>query len=307
MVPSGMEFPRLETFIRVAESGSFNKAAESGNITSTAVIKQMNLLEDEVGVKLFDRTHRGLKLTKAGESFLKDSKYIIKYAKDAEKRARKAMQEEDSLIRIGTSPLTPSEAFTEIWPEIHKYCPEMRFRIVPFENTPENAAGILGNLGDNIDVVLGIFDDTLLSLRRCDGFVLYDVPISVAVSLDHPLAEKDILSVEDLYGQNLLLMHRGWSHSVDELRNDLVAEHPAINIVDFDFYDVEIFNRCSTSNDLLMAIDKWQNVHPMLKIIPVKWKYTMPYGIFYSYDPSPTVGKLLDAVSSIDFSAYYKK
>ena len=80
MVPSGMEFPRLETFIRVAESGSFNKAAESGNITSTAVIKQMNLLEDEVGVKLFDRTHRGLKLTKAGESFLKDSKYIIKYS-----------------------------------------------------------------------------------------------------------------------------------------------------------------------------------------------------------------------------------
>ena len=51
-----MDFPRLSTFVRVAESGSFNKAGELGNITSTAVIKQMNLLEEEVGVKLFDRT-----------------------------------------------------------------------------------------------------------------------------------------------------------------------------------------------------------------------------------------------------------
>lgn len=307
MLLSAMEFPRLETFIRVAESGSFNKAAEIGNITSTAVIKQMNLLEEEVGVKLFDRTHRGLRLTKAGESFLKDSRYIIKYSKDSVNRARKAMQEADSLIRIGTSPLTPAEAFTELWPEIRKYCPDMRFRIITFENTPENAAGILANLGDNIDVVVGIFDETLLNLRKCDGFILYDVPISVAVSLDHPLASKEELEIEDLYGQNLLLMHRGWSHSVDELRNDISAHHPEINIVDFDFYDVDIFNRCSTSVDCLMAIDKWQNVHPMLKIIPVKWKHTIPYGIFYSYDPSPVVGKLLDAVSSIDFSSYYKK
>lgn len=96
-----MEFPRLETFLRVAESGSFNKAAENGNITSTAVIKQMNLLEDEVEARLFDRSHRGLKLTRAGESFYKDVKYLLKYAHEAELRARKAMWEDGNLIRIG--------------------------------------------------------------------------------------------------------------------------------------------------------------------------------------------------------------
>ena len=111
---SAIDFPRLSTFVRVAESGSFNKAGELGNITSTAVIKQMNLLGEEVGVKLFDRTHRGLRLTKAGQSFLKDVRYIQKYMGEAEKRARKAMMEEENLIRIGTSPLTPAEAFTEI-------------------------------------------------------------------------------------------------------------------------------------------------------------------------------------------------
>ena len=51
--------PQLETFLRVADAGSFNKAAEESYITPTAVIKQINLLEESLGVKLFDRSHRG--------------------------------------------------------------------------------------------------------------------------------------------------------------------------------------------------------------------------------------------------------
>ena len=302
-----MEFPRLETFVRVAECGSFNKAAEAGNITSTAVIKQMNLLEDEMNVRLFERTHRGLRLTKAGESFYKDAKYMLKYAHEAELRARKAMWDEGNLIRIGTSPMTPSDAFAEIWPQIHASCPEMRFRIVPFENTPENAAGILGNLGQNIDVVFGILDETMVKLRHCEGFILYDVPICVALALDHPLASKERLTYEDLEGQDLMLMHRGWSSSVDNMRDDLVSKHPGIHIIDFDFYDVDVFNHCAGSQDLVMAVGRWGSVHPMLRVVPVDWPYTIPYGIFYSEDPSPPVEKLLDAVSVIDFQALNQK
>ena len=70
--------PQLETFIKVADAGSFNKAAEQSFITATAVIKQINLLETALGVALFDRTHRGLTLTKAGKSLYRDSKYIIR-------------------------------------------------------------------------------------------------------------------------------------------------------------------------------------------------------------------------------------
>ena len=72
--------PQLETFLRVADAGSFNKAAEESYITPTAVIKQINLLEESLGVKLFDRSHRGLQLTKAGRSMYQDAKYIIQYS-----------------------------------------------------------------------------------------------------------------------------------------------------------------------------------------------------------------------------------
>ena len=71
--------PQLETFLKVADAGSFNKAAEEAFITPTAVIKQINLLEDSLGVKLFIRSHRGLTLTKAGQSLYNDARYIIQY------------------------------------------------------------------------------------------------------------------------------------------------------------------------------------------------------------------------------------
>ncbi|MDE5932684.1 MAG: LysR family transcriptional regulator, partial [Lachnospiraceae bacterium] len=141
--------PQLETFLRVADAGSFNKAAELLYITPTAVIKQINLLESDLDVKLFERTHRGLKLTKAGISLYNDTKYIIQYCRDSVIRAKNAMQEDTSVIRIGTSPMTPARILVELWPKIHTLCPEIKFQLVPFENTPENAREILKNLGQN--------------------------------------------------------------------------------------------------------------------------------------------------------------
>ena len=287
--------PQLETFLRVADAGSFNKAAEESFITPTAVIKQINLLEASLNVQLFERTHRGIILTKAGKSLYQDAKYVIQYSKEAVIRAQNAMQENTDVIRIGTSPMTPVQFLMQLWPKIQENCPGMKFQIVPFENTPENARNILGNLGQNIDVVGGIFDETMLRLRGCAGLELFYTPLCCAVSVYHPLAEKNILRMEDLYGQNLMLMRRNWSMYVDRLRDDIWQNHPQINIIDFDFYDVNVFNRCENGNDILMAVSVWENVHPLLKIIPVEWKHSIPYGLLHSQQPSDTVKRFLEA------------
>ena len=72
---------QLETFIVVADLGSFNKAAEALYITPPAVTKQINLLETDLGLQLFILTHRGLTPTDAGNSLDQDAKYIIQYCK----------------------------------------------------------------------------------------------------------------------------------------------------------------------------------------------------------------------------------
>lgn len=291
--------PQLETFLRVADAGSFNKAAEEAYITPTAVIKQINLLETSLDVKLFERTHRGLILTKAGKSLYQDTKYIIQYCKDSVTRAKNAMQEDNAVIRIGTSPMTPAQLLMQIWPQIQEQCPDLKFQIVPYENTPENAREILANLGKNIDVVGGIFDETMLDLRRCAGLELSREPFCCAVSIHHRLAGKDKLQIQDLYGENLLLMHRDWSHYVDQLRDDIWRNHPQIQIVDFDFYNTDIFNRCENSYDVLLAIPGWANVHPLLKVIPVEWDYSIPYGLLHSPHPSESVKRFLSAAKSV--------
>ena len=287
--------PQLDTFLRVADAGSFNKAAEESYITPTAVIKQINLLESSLGVKLFERTHRGLILTKAGKSLYQDTKYIIQYCKDSVTRAKNAMQEDTNIIRIGTSPMTPAQLLMQLWPRIQEQCPDMKFQIIPYENTPENAREILANLGKNIDVVGGIFDDTMLDLRHCAGLQLSREPFCCAVSIHHRLAAKDKLKIQDLYGENLLLMHRGWSHYVDRLRDDIWQNHNQIQIVDFDFYNMHIFNHCENSDDVLLAIPGWANVHPLLKVIPVIWEHGIPYGLLHSSQPSEIVKRFLAA------------
>ena len=291
--------PQLETFLYAADAGSFSKAAEQMFITPSAVIKQINLLESALDIKLFDRTHRGLALTKAGVSFYKDAKYIIQYSRDSVSRAKNAMKGDDNVIRIGTSPMTPAQALIELWPTVHEQCPEIKFKMIPFENSLENASEILANLGRDIDIVVGLFDEVMLRLRQCAGFELSREPLCCAVSIYHPLASKTRLSIEDLHGENLLIMHRDWSCYVDELRDFLWKNHPQIQLVDFDLYRIEVFNRCENGNDVLLCIEPWANIHPLLKVIPVEWDYTMPYGLLHSPAPSATVEKFLAAVQTI--------
>ena len=287
--------PQLETFICVVDSGSFSKAVEKLYITAPAVIKQINSLESSLDLHLFERTHRGLIVTEAGKSLYQDAKYLIQYCKDSVSRVRNAQNNQEGVIRIGVSPMTPPQVFMTLWPRIQKYCPDLKFKLVPFENTPENAREILGNLEQNIDVIAGIFDDTMLSLRKCSGMQISKEPFCCAVALHHRLAGKETLTMEDLYGENMLLIQRGWSKYVDILRDDLRERHPQIQVIDFEFYNLEVFNRCENSNDVLLAIKNWESVHPLMKIIPVEWNYSIPYGLLYSMEPSEKVKKLLSA------------
>lgn len=289
----------LETFIVVADLGSFSKAADLLYISSTAVIKQINLLEQELGLQLFERTHRGISLTKAGRSIYGDAKYIIQYSKDSITRANNAMQGEEKIIRIGSSLMTPAQFILDLWPKIKQQCPDMKFQMVPFENTPENAREILKNLGTNIDIVAGWFDEASLERWGCKALKLADEPVSCALSVNHRLAFYEKLKISDLYGENLMLIARGWNKYTDALRDMLWAEHPQIHIKDVSFFNVDVFNQCESNNNILIGFGQWGNVHPLLRIVPVEWDYTIPFGILHSPSPSDYVSEFLDAVSKL--------
>lgn len=195
--------------------------------------------------------------------------------------------------------MTPCQYLMELWPRIHEETPDLKFDIINFENTPENAREILKNLGQNIDVIAGIFDETMLNLRGCDALELMRVPICCALSIYHPLAQKKKLEIADLYGQKLMLMTRNWSKYTDQLRDDLWEHHPQIEIEDFSFYNLEAFNQCEHNNALLMAVPQWDHIHPLLKILPVEWTHEIPFGLLYSRTPSKTVRDFVKTVAKV--------
>lgn len=67
-----------------------------------------------------------------------------------------------------------------------------------------------------------------------------------------------------------MLIKRGWNKYLDVMRDDLWRDHPQVNIVDFEMFNIGVFNRCENSNHVLMTIDAWENVHPLLKTLPVE-------------------------------------
>jgi len=287
---------QLETFLKVAEAGSFSKAAEQLYISPTAVIKQIKLLEEDLGFELFIRTHRGVRLTNAGESMVHDAKYLIQYANDSLSRARQAMLKDEKTIRIGASLITPSEFLLDFWPRIQPHCPNLKLQIVPYENTPENAREILKNLGMNIDLVAGLFDPAMLEFRGCAALETSKQPLYVAVPINHHLSSRKKLNITDLFGEEVLLVERGNFQYFDIVRDDMWQRYPQIKIADFKSFNIQVFNQCVNDNRLMIAIKPWENVHPLLKLVPVDWSYYVPFGLLHSPQPSEQVTEFLDAV-----------
>ena len=262
---------QLDTFIQVAELGSFSKAASALYISPTAVIKQMNILESNLGITLFNRTHQGLTLTSAGQSLLSDARHIIRVCDEAAERARKANDAERNVIRIGSSPMTPSGFFSDMWPMISWELPNSTLKLVIFENTPENARRILANLGEDIDIVAGVFDDDFLASRRCAALELSRQPLRLMLSSSHPLASKEVLELDDLAGQKVLVNQRGWNHVTDAVADDLRASGIPVEVEEYEFINMDMFNRCEEEGALLVAIDPWKDVHPLLSCKMVAW------------------------------------
>lgn len=290
--------PQLTTFIAVAESGSFTKAAEALYISPTAVMKQINALEERVGITLFTRTNHGLELTAAGRSFLQDTKYILDYSARAIEKAKEIdHKDKQQLIRIGTSIMTPAKFLLDVWAEIQRFNPYIKIELIPFENTPINSVEILKNLGKHIDIVAGLYDDNFLKERGCKAAHFYDKKLSFAVPVSHSLCSKSKIEMRDLRGQRVLLIRRNWNEYIDKLREDLTAN--GTEIVDFDMFNLNAFNRAAQENIPIITVEGWEDVHPLLRIVPADWEYRIPFGILYSPTPTKQVKDFIAALQRI--------
>ncbi len=291
--------PHLETFLKVADCGSFLKASEKLYVSANAVTKQINLLENRLGVKLFLRSTQGLELTEAGKLIYAEAKKLIRHTGSVLQKARELERPREYVIHIGVSLMNPANILLEQWNKASELHPDIRLEIVPFEDTVPAFQEVLNGLGDKIDLLSCPYETDYWG-DRYNSFHLRDLPLRISCAKTHPLAQKERLAVEDLYGQTLLIGKRNYKSYMDQTRDYLEQEHPQIHIQESDAIDLPLFNRIVSSNDLLLSADCWQNVHPLLATLPVEWDFTMPYGLIYSKDPPKEVLEFIMAVGKVD-------
>lgn len=289
----------LDTFVTVADCGSFLKASEKLYISANAVTKQINLLEADLGVTLFSRSNQGLRLTDAGKLIYTEAKKLIRHSRAVLQKAKELENRQEQVIHVGVSLMNPASALLEQWGKVSAARPGFRLEVVPFSDSVPAFQQVLDELGSRIDLVACPYDTTGWG-DRYNSFHLWDLPLCIACSKNHPLAAKERLSVQDLYGQTLLVGRRGRTPYMDRVRGDLERRHPQIRLLEAEVVDLQLFNDLVASPYLALSASCWKDVHPLLATIPVDWPYTMPYGLIYAKEPSDAVlqfimelGKLL--------------
>lgn len=285
----------LDTFLSVADCGSFSKAAERLHISSTAIVKQINQLEDEIGVRLFHRNPRGVVLTETGKAFQIESRRLIHSSEKALQRIRIIDARSIQQVRLGTALLRPARYFLHLWSQIYGKSLEHRVNIVPFlDNSYGDYLNTVSSLGRSIDVIAGPYPPEMAG-HRCNVLMITRIPFCCAIPSGHPLAKKQLLEVSDLRGENLMILEPGRSSDVDEARAEL-EKYPDIILIDASDYDPDTFNRCEATNQPLITLECWADAHPMLKTIPINWSYGAPYGLFYPLEPSPDTAEFIEYI-----------
>lgn len=292
-----MYHPVLDTFLAVVESGSFTKAAEKLYISPTAVMKQMNAFEQQLQLKLIDRSPSGIQLTPAGAVIYTHAQAMIRESKVAIAEARAASYDYDTTFCVGSSLLFPANPFMDAWYTVREHFPDHRLHLVSFDDTPGGLTSEIEKLGEKYDFLVGPCDETR-ALAHCSFLPLGEYPLELALSRGHRLARKKELTLEDLHGETLLLMPRGSSSSSDALRKHLKTAHPEIHLEEAPHgYDLSLFNSCAETERVLPTFSCWADIHPGIVTLPVHWDVRIPYGIFYAQDAPEDIQHFITIIS----------
>ncbi|EHI97636.1 transcriptional regulator, LysR family [Clostridium sp. DL-VIII] len=289
----------LQTFIQVADSGSFLKASEVMHISANAITKQINLLENHLDIKLFHRSTQGLVLTDSGKLIYNEAKKMIRHSNNILVKAKELEERQKFVVHIGVSLMNPSDFLLEQWNKASVRYPNIRLDFVPFEDSVQAFINVLDNLGKRIDLIACPYQTSYWG-DRYNYFHLKDLPMCISYSRIHRLATKTKLTIEDLHEETLIMMKRGLSANNDMLRDCLEQNHPQVQIKDIDFLDYDMLNQIATSNDLIVAAEYGKNIHPLLTILPVDWQYTMPYGLIYTKEPRKEVLQFIIAIGEVE-------
>ena len=208
----------LTYIVAIGRYGSITRAAEACDATQPTLSAQVGKVERELGVALFERAGRGLRLTAAGRSVLDHARRVLGAVDDLVAAAREHVDPMAGNLRLGLIPTLAPYLLPHLLPEVQASLPRLSFTIVE-----EQTALLLGHLRDGTIEAAMIATDP--DDARLTTIPLFDEPLWVAMSANHPLASHTKIERSDIDPSTLLLLSEGHC-----LRDQAVAlcDEPAL-------------------------------------------------------------------------------
>jgi len=231
-----MELRQLNTFRTVAFTLNFSRAAEVLNYVPSNVTMQIKALEDELGVRLFDRLGKQLVLTTAGQRFLTQIQGVL----DKLDEARSVVHDNENLsgtLTISANEVLCAYRLPNVFRLFRSRHPGVRliFRSVPNQELRQT-------LFEGTADVVFMLDETI----RSSGLTvepMVEETFRFFAAPDHPLVEKTMLELEDFHGQVFLTNEKGCTYRT---MFDRGFEKEGIDSITYlEFQNAEAIKQCA--------------------------------------------------------------
>jgi LysR family hydrogen peroxide-inducible transcriptional activator len=194
-----MNLRDLEYIIAVADLSSFSGAAEACNVSQPSLSAQVKKVEEELGVKLFERNKRNVKLSQFGHAFVPRARRILEEIDKIKIDARQQLDPFQGKLVLGAIATVAPYLFPSILQAVRESAPDLAITL---------REGVTGSLLRNL--LEGSIDVAIVSLptdtHAFEDYELFTDPFLFAVGQDSPLAAQSVVSEDTLRGQKLILL-----------------------------------------------------------------------------------------------------
>ena len=193
-----MDLRHLQTFKTIADEGSFVKAADKLQYAQSTLTLQIQQLEEELGIELFDRQRKKIQLTPAGQALLVHAVHVLSQVEQMHQDIRDLATGESGHLRVGLIEPVAQLYLPEVLESFCRCYPRIRLTVE-----------VLGTMIVPERVATGSLDLGVSTLPPAEAGLVFEPlvtePMVVLMAKDHPLQQQDRLSLRDLDGERILL------------------------------------------------------------------------------------------------------
>lgn len=198
-----MEFRQIRHFLEIVRAGGFHRAAASLRVAQPAISVAIRNLEEELGVTLFDRGRKRVRLTAEGRVFFRRATELERVMRGIEQEMGELRGVERGELRLGLPSMLASHVFPEIIAGFRQRYPGLRLSVY-------GGGGVrIVEMIENDKVELGIVAGSHIP-EGLDYRPLLREEMVACVATDHPLSRSPFITLEELASEPLFLFEKGY-------------------------------------------------------------------------------------------------